>query len=1243
MAMQGTNAHAVLASKSASTESDPRQAAPLWQRRRHWFTPSRPHSLLGSAIFQPTSSRIMFACDLIAPRLGYLWDHQVSGRALFPGAAMFELATACLHTLRAGSEVPYGPHGAQGSTAHRPAALTGVTIPAALVLTPWQALSSGQSRARPVPANARQQAAAIGAALDVRTGAMSIQSGPGTTHLIATSQQASLAPDPARKLPPVSAQVQAALPQVMQAWQDATDRESAGVEEGCGGKGLQQQQQPTAVVLLDPPTGTQQGASYHIHPAVLDCCTQAGSAFRTLTSDGIQDTTVRVPAGLAVYVGPPAQPEIAASMVGLATFAGLRSDGTVVSDYSLLGEPAPQPAGLLRRPSGSEGRIIGMEFKPVGVQRPFHGTPVPHAQASFASPEEAEGGLYTVAWEAQTPIEISRSTSPAHQTSLCPTMGMAWQAGQMHLALKSQKHSLVGVVASLCKGLMFVQRVTNSGPRAPRQAGASDRQPSHTEIVLQQSLQLDGLPHMPPQGHLAAAASAALMKVAAQEHRALSWYTRAMAHTAPAVTSGDFRDDAEAAVAPGVQCNAHARSVACMRSRSNVDHSPPEAAVDAAFGSGTVLVTGGLGDIGSLVGQWLAAAHTCSDLHMLGRSGRTKNLAPYLQSSPACITLARCDVACAEDSSTVAGPSTRSHTSQPTTGQAGACVGALQARLHPLVGVVHAGGVLQDGLLARQTPAAFRGVLAPKVCGALQMVQPTALAPLAATINFSSLAGLLGTAGQGNYAAANAALDAFTEGRANAGAPTVSLLWGPWATGMAAAAPGLIAGFQKAGLGVVQPAAGLAVLAHALGSTCLGSCHSSSLVAAPFIFARICALDMPFLPLFDPWRPEPMSSPPGQFAQSGPLQGTTAVLPHGGRVSNSTGGLRSAQDIMEEVRQIISRTLGRSVDDSEPLMEAGLDSLGAVELRTTLSNSFSLDLPATITFDYPSTAALAGYVAAQAPTSKSLQETSQLDGQLQAGHPLIAESGLQWAAEPAAGATLEPHQVQAQLQQTVQGMLGCDIGLDQPLMEAGLDSLGAVELRNTISSQFNIDLPATVMFDYPSISALAGFIASQAGTCQHRPSTQPLSALRHYTSLQVGQSVQSGLQDPTYLGAYIVSAASCYPTAPTGPESFWSTLTSGRDVQSLVPYSRWDMDAVYAPDPGPGRMTIYARFGGFCRDVDLFDAGLFRMAPTEAVAVDPQQRLLMEQAYLAQSEASAVLGHTMGSATGMHCLRRRLC
>ncbi|KAK9837058.1 hypothetical protein WJX84_003543 [Apatococcus fuscideae] len=312
------------------------------------------------------------------------------------------------------------------------------------------------------------------------------------------------------------------------------------------------------------------------------------------------------------------------------------------------------------------------------------------------------------------------------------------------------------------------------------------------------------------------------------------------------------------------------------------------------------------------------------------------------------------------------------------------------------------------------------------------------------------------------------------------------------------------------------PTMGLAVLAHALGSTCLGSCHSSSLVAAPFIFARICALDMPFLPLFDPWRPEPMSSPPGQFAQSGPLQGTTAVLPHGGRVSNSTGGLRSAQDIMEE------------------------------------------------------------------------------------------------------------------------GMLGCDIGLDQPLMEAGLDSLGAVELRNTISSQFNIDLPATVMFDYPSISALAGFIASQAGTCQHRPSTQPLSALRHYTSLQVGQSVQSGLQDPTYLGAYIVSAASCYPTAPTGPESFWSTLTSGRDVQSLVPYSRWDMDAVYAPDPGPGRMTIYARFGGFCRDVDLFDAGLFRMAPTEAVAVDPQQRLLMEQAYLAQSEASAVLGHTMGSATGVY-------
>ena len=399
---------------------------------------------------------------------------------------------------------------------------------------------------------------------------------------------------------------------------------------------------------------------------------------------------------------------------------------------------------------------------------------------------------------------------------------------------------------------------------------------------------------------------------------------------------------------------------------------------------------------------------------------------------------------------------------------------------------------------------------------------------------------------------------------------------------------------------------------------------------------------MPFTPLFDPWRP--VQTPPAliQAPVTVPISqqhGPVGVQSNAG-MSTASEKIRSTAEITQDVRQIITRTLGKSIEDTEPLMEAGLDSLGAVELCTTLANTFSLDLPATITFDYPTTAALAAFISSQASTSAETAPSQTSQGAMtfleSAGDFLQAFSMDQsMPGDAPHGFMVTPQQVQGQVQQVVQSMLGASIGADQPLMEAGLDSLGAVELRNLISRQFSTELPATIMFDHPSIAALASFIASQITLAHPAPTLNPLTAAGLHGALQPSQPSSHQLQQPTHsAAAFVVGAGSCYPTPTSGLESFWEALTSSRDIQSLVPYSRWDMDAVYAPDPGPGRMTIYARFGGFCRDVDLFDAGLFRMAPTEAASVDPQQRLLMEQAYLAQAEASQVLGRPLSSATG---------
>ncbi len=1153
---------------------------------------------------------------------------------------MFEMASATLHALRAGSEVPYSPQGTH--TSLRLAALVGVAIPAALVLPLKQEHPSSKQMNRQVAQRDSPQHTTITAVVDVRSGALLMQSHAGATHLSAACQQAchesSSRQPPAHAMltgpaipSPIRLEIEHLLQRQMVGSQDRmSDRVGSTQESGL-------LQPPTVVVSLDTPPGAHQGASYLTHPTSLDCCTQAGAAFKSPGPSGVQDTVVRVPAGLSVYLSPSMQPQIAPAMAGLATFRGVLQDGTAVSDYSL------QQTSTLHLHSRTKiaGRIMGMMFKPVGAQRgnAAQSTALARSLGLSADSDEPLQGLYGVTWEAQNPI--AAATSPLAVGA--PKMGitqmgsktglsMVWQAGKDLLSSRSSHSGLTGMVTTLCKGLMFVRRnIQKSQPAGVYKAPVSKR------IELQQRLQLDGPTHSEMTKQLEAATAAALMRVAAQEYRTHSFFTHSIAHTVPTNITGINANPKEVDRANrscDMQSSAGVCNVAHLSSRASIRDSPHGGDIGLGFGAGCVIVTGGLGDLGRLVGQWVAAAHPHCNLQLLGRAGRSSHTPHFLQYAPCHTTLARFDIACAEDAQAVASPF--ANPAAGSTSAAHTLMGS-QAPTAPVVGLIHAGGILQDALLAKQTPAGFRAVLAPKVGGALQLGAPTAASPLAASINFSSLAGLLGTAGQGNYAAANAALDAYTEGRAAAGAPTLSLQWGPWATGMAAAAPGLIAGFQKAGLGVVQPASGLAALAQALATTHRGTSHAATLVAVPFIFSRISTLDMPFRSLFELWRPAPTQAPTVQPTPSptfNPLQAppdTASPAEGPPQGANAMASLRSAEDMAADIRQIIARTLGKSVDDAEPLMEAGLDSLGAVELRTSLANTFGLDLPATITFDYPTTTALAGYISSQTPPPSVTHSDGQVGAHFAGVYP---QGGADAAIDISAyEASISKDEVQRQLQQTVMGMLGSAIGLEQPLMEAGVDSLGAVELCNKISSQFCIELPATVMFDYPSISALTGFILSQTQSTYPPPTFDP--QLWAPTSLQAGQPTSLALQHPTNSAAFVIGASSCYPTAPVGMGSFWGALTHGRDVQSVVPYNRWDMDAVYAPDTGPGGMTIYARFGAFCREVDLFDAGLFRMAPAEAASVDPQQRLLMEQAYLAQAAASSTLGHSMSLATGV--------
>ncbi|MYW15125.1 SDR family NAD(P)-dependent oxidoreductase, partial [Streptomyces sp. SID2955] len=179
---------------------------------------------------------------------------------------------------------------------------------------------------------------------------------------------------------------------------------------------------------------------------------------------------------------------------------------------------------------------------------------------------------------------------------------------------------------------------------------------------------------------------------------------------------------------------------------------------------GTVLLTGATGTLGALVARHLVTEHGVRHLLLVSRRGRTApgaaELADSLGGLGATVTVAACDAA---DRAELA-----------------ELLRTVPAE-HPLTAVVHAAGVLDDGVIESLTPDQVEAVLRPKVDAAVHLHELTRDLDLAAFVLFSSAAGTFGGAGQGNYAAANAFVDALAAHRRAHGLPAVSLGWGFWA------------------------------------------------------------------------------------------------------------------------------------------------------------------------------------------------------------------------------------------------------------------------------------------------------------------------------------------------------------------------------------------------------------------------------------------------------------------------------
>ncbi|HKS46469.1 MAG TPA: SDR family NAD(P)-dependent oxidoreductase, partial [Amycolatopsis sp.] len=418
---------------------------------------------------------------------------------------------------------------------------------------------------------------------------------------------------------------------------------------------------------------------------------------------------------------------------------------------------------------------------------------------------------------------------------------------------------------------------------------------------------------------------------------------------------------------------------------------------------GTVLITGGTGALGGHVARWLAdrgAEHLVLLSRRGGDASGAAGLEAELTSLGTRVTFAACDVADRDALAEV-------------------------VAADPPAAVVHAAGTLDDGMLGSLTLEQMDRVLRVKVTGALNLHEVTRDLELSAFVLFSSVAVLLGLAGQGNYAPGNAFLDALASWRRAQGHTATSIAWSHWSgdgIGGAAVAERLI----QRGVDFLDPELALTALGQALAhdETFLAVCdlHWEE-VAGQFRSSGLLAELIPAPPAADPDEPD--------------LAGQLAGLAEPEREEKLLDLVRA------HAASVLRQRTPEAIEPERGFLELGFESITAVELRNRLARATGIALPPTVVFDHPNATALSRYLRSRLlppDAAEPVSVTAELD-RVEAALAATGAAGVPDAAE-----------ITARLQRLLTGWRDRVSAGDSTDLDAASDA----ELADFIGKEFGI-------------------------------------------------------------------------------------------------------------------------------------------------------------------------------------------